>query len=114
MSLGSGLSLDENWDLEIASDGDVASVEGSDELQKDLAFNVGRLLIDSQGGVVTDGDLSDIEIRVEQVLASDPRVAAVLRVEADTQLNSDGDTSVAVESEVETVTDEVLEQIFEV
>jgi len=107
-SLGSGLSLDEQWDLYVDErSGDLSSTEEGDELMKDLAFILGRALTGSEigtdvdeddpnstrrsagivGKVIDEGRAGDIRLRVRKLILSDPRVDTVEQVEVGTVNN---------------------------
>jgi len=77
---GSGLSLDENWDLSInTASGDLDAENAGDELKKDLALLVTRGINNSKftGGVLGDGQERDLGIYLRKLLRSDPRVESV-------------------------------------
>lgn len=91
---GSGPLLDYNFDLAVDPSGDVSVVSGISELEKDLAFNLTRVLKYGEGvespaslaggivGVPLDrGTRSDIQIIVSDVLDSDDRIEDVVDVE---------------------------------
>lgn len=110
---GSGIYLDENFDWEVDTSGDVRGDTGVSELQKDLAFNVVRALAYGEGistpenvadgGIIgeplTRGILTDIEIAVGNVVSSDSRIDSVIYATA--QKTSDADNYVEVECEAE-------------
>lgn len=87
---GNGIGLDNNFDLAIGADGDIAAARGLSELQKDLAFNIGAALNSGEGvdapssvatgvvGSVLDRGLkADIETVVNRIASEDSRVTAV-------------------------------------
>jgi len=107
-SLGSGLALDEQWDLYVNErDGDLSFNEEGSELLKDLAFIVGRALTGSEigtdvdeddpnsdrrsrgvvGKVIDDGRAADIRLRVRKLVLSDERVDTVEEIEVETVNN---------------------------
>lgn len=95
--LGSGLSLDDQWDLQVdVSSGDLETESGSSEVQKDLAFNVGRALEGAVGGALGQGELSDIELGVKKIIQADPRVESVESIETSIPSQSGDDVSIDV------------------
>lgn len=121
MTTSSGLSLDRQWDLYVdESTGDLAFSRASQEIRKDLAFNIGRVLSDEVGKFMDQGRRADIERHLAKVVESDPRIAQVdsIRVQALNRSNElDVDMIATVEDEadidgdgeVETIT---LDRIF--
>lgn len=94
---GSGPSIDQNFDLEIDTSGDIDATSGPNELRKDLAFSIGAALTDGTGisrprsmrnGLVgevaggNNGVIEDAEQAIERVAEQDPRVDAVLNISA--------------------------------
>jgi len=93
---GSGPCLDDNFDFDVDESGDVRASTGFDELVKDVVFNVARALqygdgittpeTVGDGGIIgsrlTGGALNDVELAASKVINDDPRVDAVLRIEA--------------------------------
>jgi len=73
-----GLSLDRNFDFEIDSAGDIKSVSGVDELQKDLSGLITNIIDNRSGGsVLTENKQKELESRIRTVVSRDPRVTAV-------------------------------------
>lgn len=75
--LGSGLSLDQSFDFEIASDGDLRAVSGFDELNKDLGFQLTIILGDLKGQPLTPDVRGEIKSLTIDTLSSDERVLSV-------------------------------------
>lgn len=94
---GSGIFLDGNLDFDVNSVGDIRSASGIDELHKDVRFNVYRAMVNGSGletpesvaenGIVGEplrpGILADIETAVGKIVGDDPRIDAVLLVNAE-------------------------------
>jgi len=76
---GKGLSLDENFDLQLSSVGDIDSAEGIDELQKDLAVQVAFTLRNIIGQPDSPELASEIRSRSRKVIEADERVNEVIR-----------------------------------
>lgn len=75
--LGASPALDQSFDFTIDGDGDIAAARGSDELQKDLAFNASFFLGPLIGQPLTSELRSDIVNTVIDVAESDERVRGV-------------------------------------
>lgn len=88
---GAGIGLDEVWSIEVDKGGDVATVDGVDELGKDLAYQSARVLHGEIGKHLTQETLRDIEIRVKRQAKADPRVESIESIEA---RDEDGDVIV--------------------
>lgn len=103
--LGSGLRLDQDFDLEVNSSGDLAADFGARNLRKDLALAVAEYLTvghgerlpdvyednvtvpssldeGAVGQFITDGLLRDIAILTSSVISLDPRVEDVTSIDA--------------------------------
>jgi len=78
-SLGSGLYLDTNFDLDVGQTGDLRSVNGVDELQKDLAFQLTILLDNFIGQPLSPETEAQIKSITIDTLSSDNRVGQVDR-----------------------------------
>lgn len=73
-STESGLSLDEHFDLDLEN-GDAGSTEGLDEIAKDCAFRVRRIVDRRYAGDVLRGNRkTKLESRIRSGLVDDPRV----------------------------------------
>jgi len=112
---GSGLALDESWDFRVnANTGDLDFEQEAQELQKDLAFGVARLLDGEVGDVLEAGELADIRLEVRDVIESDPRIDEVTDIEAATE---DRQSMLVIEVTAQVVTPddaESIEQIFDI
>lgn len=99
---GSGLDLDENFDLEVDSTGDLAYTEGSDELTKDLSVRVAGALMYGDGvdrpenisdgvmgEVLTPGVKKDAGSVVLDILNDDPRIDEVADIIISDERNPD-------------------------
>jgi hypothetical protein len=109
--LGSGLSMDEQFDLYVDdSIGDLSFSTGSEEVRKDLAFQISRLLTGVVGDFMTEGKKADIEIAVRKLVANDPRISEIARLEV-REPESPTDT-VEVDLLAVTVADTVVEDVI--
>lgn len=114
--LGSGMKLTSDWDLEIDGTGDIATISGQKEIEKDLAMLLAIQLEDKLGGVIdptqTAGSLKQIELLVERVLLADGRVPSVQSVSA--EITEGEQDSVSIEAEVTADNGEDYDLIVEV
>lgn len=78
-NLGSGLYLDRELDFDPNETGDLRTISGSDELQKDLAFQLLITLDDFIGPPLTPGTRADIKSLTVDTITSDSRVDALDR-----------------------------------
>lgn len=72
--LGSGIALDESFDFEVSPRGDIDSVSGAEELNKDLAFQLNILLDEFRGQPLNNELKSNIKTRTIDGINSDVRV----------------------------------------
>lgn len=109
--LGSGLALDEHWDLYVEEkSGDLASSSGIEELGKDLAFQIARILTPVTGTYINDGQVADIEIAVRKVITADPRVAEINELEALPPESPNGE--VQIDAVITAVDDQTIDRVF--
>lgn len=87
-SFGSGIKLNNGFDLEVNSSGDIRTVSGSDELQKDIAYAVSAFLNDSYGGPITPETGAEIRTGVRRVMLEDPRIVRINSLSVQT-INAD-------------------------
>lgn len=80
---GSGLKLTRDWDLQIDETGDLKSVFGLEELEKDLAFRTAIEIEQEIGQILTKNTLAEIRITFRQALNEDVRVNRVVNVVAE-------------------------------
>ena len=78
-NLGSGLYLDQTLDFDPSTTGDLRTVSGSEELQKDLAFQLLIVLSDYIGPPLTPGTRAEIKSRTVDTILSDIRVDSIDR-----------------------------------
>lgn len=115
--LGSGLSLDEQWDLYVdESSGDLAFDSADREVRKDLAFILGRALTGEGsdnpgvvGRVIDEGRAGDIKLRIRKIILNDERIDTVNNVEIDSRANG---AELDVKIEATTVTGVNIEDVF--
>lgn len=104
---GTGLSLDEQWDLHPGPSGDLTVDSDEDELLKDLAVNMARGIDDDVGAVIRSGDRADIEIFVRKLANSDPRVSGITRANVVME-----DNTLTIDIEIQTVDGETIQGVF--
>lgn len=73
---GNGIGLTDKFDLIIDDAGDIASVSGSDELQKDIAFRVKRFIDPSDYQLLTTTGKEELRVDVETVVLADRRISS--------------------------------------
>lgn len=87
---GTGLALDEHFDLVIDETSNLAMTSGRDELEKDLAYKVSAVLDESTGNPLSQNGAVEIQMEIQGVLADDPRVTTIEKISVLTgQLNAD-------------------------
>lgn len=74
---GSGIALDENLDFEVDPTGDLAATSGSDELEKDLSFQMIFSLSDFVGRPPTGNLAPKVLDTATRVATADERVSSV-------------------------------------
>ena len=100
---------DPNWDLQVNEAGDIRTVTGNDELQKDVAFATAVRVQDSIGERLEPIVLNRIRAQVRGALNEEDRIDTVVIVEA----RESGTDTVEVVAEARAGTDAV-ELVFEV
>lgn len=78
-NLGSGVYVDQNLDFDPNETGDLRTISGSAELQKDLAFQLLITLDRFVGPPLTPGTRADIKSRTVDTITSDTRVDSIDR-----------------------------------
>jgi hypothetical protein len=78
-NLGAGLYLDSKFDLNVAQTGDLRSSSGSEELEKDLAFQLKIVLDDIVGQPLTPDVRAEIISLTIDTITSDLRVQTLDR-----------------------------------
>lgn len=78
---GSGMELTQDWDLEVDRTGDISSVAGLEELEKDLAFRSAQELAGSVGSVLNKDTVAQIKRAARRALSEDVRVNRVVSLE---------------------------------
>ena len=92
MSFGSGPALDENFDLSVNETGDLKSVDGVEELHKDLSFQLQYSLETYIGaGQNTNVETNALTTAI-RVLNADSRVDRVIESTSGASLTEDGRT----------------------
>lgn len=95
-TFGSGIKLDEDWDLVVDSTGDLDHTVDSAELQKDLAFVSAQELEAFYGGPINETTRGRIRLKLTDVFTDDPRISEV--------------TSLSVQ-DTEDITDEITIEV---
>ena len=73
-SLGGGIALSPNFGLIIDDTGDIATVQGEDELAKDTAYKTYIDLYDKLGQLNTPNTRENARLDIEQIIREDPRL----------------------------------------
>lgn len=84
---GSGIKINEQpygndefaWDLVVDNTGDLDSESGLNELEKDIAFNVGRFLERRVGQQLTQTTIERTALTVRRIMINDPRIESIDR-----------------------------------
>jgi hypothetical protein len=107
--LGAGQELDTSFDFTVDGTGDISSSRGSEELEKDIAFNTALFLQPLVGGVLTNRVKTDIIETVISVAEEDDRVRAVFEESISVEETREGGirVSLAVDT-ISTVEDLVI------
>lgn len=83
-NLGSGIKLTEDWDMDIDPTGDISTVSGRKELQKDLAMLLAIRQNEVLGNIMQrqadPNSLKQIELLAKRTIQSDERVRSVNNV----------------------------------
>lgn len=74
---GSGIKLDQDFDMVIDGTGDIGFERGLDELQKDFAFNTARNLHRRIGTPLSKTEKEITKVKVARILQQDQRVQSV-------------------------------------
>lgn len=78
-NIGAGIALDQSMDFGVSSEGDIRSVRGAEELNKDIAFQLKLILVDLKGQPLTPDTKGQIKSDTINTLLSDNRVVRVNR-----------------------------------
>lgn len=80
-NFGAGIGLNPNWDLEVDSTGDIATVSGREELEKDISMLAAIRLSDQLGTTFSarrdENTFKSVEMTVERLLRGDPRITDI-------------------------------------
>lgn len=107
---GAGIALSQDWDFEVDATGDIETVSGEEELQKDVAFNVARRVRDVIGRRLDSATSKRIQIAVQSVLIDEVRIDEVQAVNV--RQTSRHDTFEVVASAI--ASDDEIELVFTV
>ena len=108
-NFGSGIFLNEDWDFEVDVTGDLKSTSGPDELQKDVSFNVARNV--EIGKRLDSSTQKKIQVTVRDVLVNEYRIESIRELDV---RRVDSSNKFEIIAEVDTITDETPELVFEV
>lgn len=99
------------WDMEVTNSGDIRTVSGENELQKDIALSTTIRLSESVGSPITPVVLNRLRGRVFDALEDDDRIAEILEVEVQQIEGRQNEVEVAarVNADVENTSDLVFE-----
>lgn len=86
--LGAGVKLDRQFDIDIDNTGDVDSVSGAAELEKDAAIQTSNSVRQDIGTISDEATALRLRDRVYDVLLADSRVQAVNRLNLSATGNS--------------------------
>lgn len=80
-AFGAGIKLTRNWDLEIDNTGDIATVFGIDEFEKDVAYISAKTLHEYVGEPVSILTEKEIEQALIRVLREDERIDTIIELD---------------------------------
>lgn len=99
---GNGLEVTDDFDLVIDESGDLASVSGGSELNKDIAFRVKRFIDLSNYELLTTTGREELRVDVETIVRADERIvsaeARIIDTESITELKIEVSADAANES----------------
>lgn len=99
------------WDFDISESGDLRTVSGIDELQKDLAFRAAVNLEETLGGPLTPTKMNRIRSKVRQTMEDDDRISRIVSLDVS---RVDGRANTIQVNTTLTTIDGRAELIFEV
>ena len=108
---GAGPSLSDSsypWDFSIDESGDIKTVSGLAELEKDIAFRIATQENNMLGRKITPTQMNRIRSTINDMIIADSRVQSVLSL--DVQRSSGMDNSIDVSATVQTVSGDEQEQ----
>lgn len=101
--------LEPSWDLAVDSSGDIKTVEGEDELLKDVSYSTAIRVGDSIGSTLSPVVMNRIKARVENALVDENRIDSILLVD----VREIGDSTIEVVAEADS-NQETIELVFKV
>lgn len=110
--LGAGPALDRDFDLEINPTGDIKTVSGVADLEKDLSFQLAESLDEFVGQQSSPNTATAVRTRAERVAELDPRVEDATAPAGGVSL--DDRSTVEVRLQLATTTGETQEFVFTV
>lgn len=112
-NLGAGQYLDQNFDFDIDTTGDIRAASGLNELEKDLSVQMAFTLSEFLGEPPTNETEAEVKRTVYRVAIADVRVSSVdqenIVVEWSRRLRE-----LQIEVSVTTVTDDEYDMVFNV
>lgn len=100
------------WDMEVTNSGDIKTVSGSQELEKDVSLSTTIRIGEEIGSHITPVVRNRIRARVLDALEDDVRINSVLLLEVNEVPNQTD--LLEVVAQVNAVEDEDIELVFEV
>ncbi len=104
---GNGIKLTDDFDFVIDSSGDIASAEGDNELQKDIAFRVKRFIDLSNYDLLSTTGKEELRVDVENIVQSDERIQRATA----SILERDGIGDITIEVSADAVSESVTNVI---
>lgn len=115
---GSGIHIHGNargdeyeWDFDINESGDLRTVSGADELQKDLSFRSAINLDDVFGGPITPTKMNRVRSKIRQTMEDEPRISRIVSLDVS---RVDGRPNTIQVNTTLTTVEGVVDLVFEV
>lgn len=107
--LSSENDIGPKWDMKIDNSGDIKTVTGEAELQKDVAYSTTIRVLPELGGRIEPVVLNRIEARIRDALEDEDRINNILIID----VTDIGNDTVQIVSQVN-ADNETIELVFEV
>jgi len=101
-----------SWDMQVTNSGDIRTVSGAQELEKDVALSTTIRVGEEIGNHITPVVRNRIRARILDAFDDDDRINTVLLLEVNEV--PDDKNKLEVVAQVNTVEDEEIELVFEV
>lgn len=114
LSGGTGLDDRDVWDLDVDESGDVRTVDGVDELRKDVAFRSARRIQEDGiiGTPLTPTTRNRLRSLIRETINNEPRLSRIVSMDCRCEIASNSN-ALKVDVQV-TTNEEELDLIFEV